>query len=303
MKNTALVMKITRGSLSDGPGIRTVVFLKGCNLRCQWCHNPEGISFDSQVMVYPEKCVRCRKCAERSPEEFVLDEFSAKHVGAVGESTVLCQENCPKSAIEIVGREMTPQQVFDEIARDRLFYSKSKGGVTFSGGECFLHIGFLEEVLILCKEHGITTALETALNTDFVGIQSLIDLVDLFIVDLKHMDNEKHLFYTGCENNRILDNVRKLFALHSNILFRVPLIPSVNDSVENLTATVDFVAALKGNGEKRVELLKYNDLARSKYEALQMPFVHFGTPQTQSQLEQICQFLKERNGVVEIFHN
>lgn len=303
MKNTALVMKITRGSLSDGDGIRTVVFLKGCNLRCRWCHNPEGISFESQVMVYPEKCVRCGKCAEISPGEFVLDELSAKHVGAVGESTVLCQENCPKSAIEIVGREMTPGQVFDEIVRDQLFYRKSKGGVTFSGGECLMQTDFLEEVLTLCKEQGISAALETALNTDFARIQPLIDLVDLFIVDLKHMDNAKHQFYTGCENTRILENVKKLFSLHSNILFRVPLIPTVNDGMENLAATVDFVAALKGNGEKRIELLKYNDLAKSKYEALQMPFVHFGTPQTQPQLDEICQQLKDRTSQVEIFHN
>ena len=303
MENTALVMKITRGSLSDGPGIRTVVFLKGCNLRCQWCHNPEGISCDSQVMVYPEKCIQCGKCAEISPGEFVLDASSAKHVGAVAESTVLCQENCPKSAIEIVGRKMTPGQVFDEIVRDKLFYRKSKGGVTFSGGECLMHISFLGEVLTLCREQGISTAIETALHTDFARIQPLMDLVDLFIVDLKHMDNAKHQFYTGCGNRRILENVKKLFSLHSNVLFRVPLIPTVNDGMENLTATVDFVAALKGSGEKRIELLKYNDLARSKYEALQMRFVHFGTPQTRRQLDEICQQLKDRTSQVEIFHN
>ncbi len=303
MKNTALVMKITRGSLSDGDGIRTVVFLKGCNLRCQWCHNPEGISFDRQVMVYPEKCIRCGKCAEISPGEFVLGESSAKHVGTVGESTMVCEKNCPKSAIEIVGREMTPRQVFDEIVRDKLFYSKSKGGVTFSGGECLMHIGFLEEVLTLCKEQGISTALETALNVDFTMIQPLVDMVDLFIVDLKHMDNDKHLFYTGCENTRILENIKKLFSLHSNVLFRVPLIPFVNDGMEDLIATVDFVAALKGAGERRIELLKYNDLAGSKYEALQTLFLHFGTPQTQAQLDKVCKLLKERTSEVEIFHN
>ena len=303
MKNTALVVKIARGSLSDGPGIRTVVFLKGCNLRCQWCHNPEGISFDRQVMVYPEKCIRCGKCAEISPGEFVLEESSAKHVGTVGESTMVCEQNCPKSAIEIVGREMTPRQVFDEIVRDKLFYSKSKGGVTFSGGECMMQTGFLEEILALCKAQEISAALETALNTDFARIHPLIDLVDLFIVDLKHMDNAKHQAYTGRENTRILENVKKLFSLHPNVLFRVPLIPTVNDDFENLTATVDFIAALKGNGEKRIEILRYNDLAGSKYEALKMPFVHFGSPQTQTQLDEICQQLKDRTSQVEVFHN
>lgn len=299
----ALVIKISRGSVSDGDGIRTVVFLKGCNLRCRWCHNPEGISFAQQVVLYPEKCIRCGKCAETAPGEFVLGEYGASYVGPFGEQTVRCAENCPVSAIEIVGTEMTAQEVFGEIRRDKLFYQKSGGGVTFSGGECLLQADFLEDVLELCKTEGISAAVETALNVDFEKLLPLVGLTDLFLVDLKHMDGEAHLHYTGCDNKRILENAKKLFACHGNVLFRVPLIPSVNDSVENLTATVKFVAALLGAGPKRVELLKYNDLAKNKYGALKLPFTQFGMPQSGEELDKICQMLNRQTNHVTVFHN
>lgn len=204
MPVTTKIFNIVRGSLHDGRGIRTVVYFKGCNMHCKWCHNPESIPFDSQILYASNKCIGCGICVQLCEEHHLLD--CNKHIYIKDGCIVCgnCVSNCPVNALELCGVYKSPQELLREILKDKHYYDTSSGGVTFSGGECLLHSSFLYEICRLCMENGISITIESALNVPWKNIELILPFVDSFYVDIKHMNESAHIYYTGCSNVQIL---------------------------------------------------------------------------------------------------
>lgn len=249
----AIIFDIERNSFVDGPGIRTTVFFKGCNLRCEWCHNPESHSFKKEILFYKNKCTECGRC-----KNLTLDskEFF-----------------CFNDAKEICGQEYTVDEVLGEVLKDKEYYKTSNGGVTFSGGECMLQIDFLKEILMKCKQNGIHTAVDTAGCVPWESFEKIIPYTDLFLYDIKTMDDEMHRKYTGVGNKLILENLAKLLGLCASVWIRVPVITGVNDSEEEMNKIKGF---LDVNGcPEKIELLPYHEMGEHKYTALGRTGKHF----------------------------
>ncbi len=267
----ALIFDIKRYAINDGPGIRMVIFLKGCNLNCAWCHNPEGISSVTERMYAPAKCIRCGTCVTActqnaltlTSEGIITDTKLCKLCGR-------CAEVCPTKAIELSGNQQTVAEIMVEIEKERIFFDQSGGGVTFSGGEPLLHAGFLIQLLDECGRRGIHRAVDTAGLADSTLLLEVARRTDLFLYDLKIMDSEKHKEWTGFPNEKILENLRILAKNGSNFIIRIPLIGGVNDDVINITETARFVSSLDGE-KKAVNLLPYHKIAQTKYGKLGRP--------------------------------
>ena len=262
---TALIFDIERSSYVDGPGIRTTVFFKGCNLRCAWCHNPESQSPCAQKMFYANKCTQCGKCLEVCP-----------HGGKRCDLCGKCALYCPNNAKEICGKEASVNEVLKEILKDQLFYEASGGGVTFSGGECMLQIDFLENILKACKENGIHTAVDTAGHVPFEYFERILPYTDLFLYDVKCIDSEKHKQYVGVENDRILDNLKRLLQSGASVWIRIPIIPTVNDTETELGQIKAFLDTYPT--PQKIELLPYHAMGEHKYNALGREATVFSTP-------------------------
>lgn len=242
----AIIFDIQRNSYVDGPGIRTSVFFKGCNLRCAWCHNPESQAQKPQLMFYKDKCIGCGRCKDVSD----------------GDTDFFCYNN----ARELCGREYSVDEVLSEILKDKMFYDASGGGVTFSGGECMLQIEFLTELLKVCKERDVLTAVDTAGHVRFEKFEQVLPYTDLFLYDLKCYDGEKHKQYVGVSNELILENYKKLLDRGATIWVRIPIIPSVNDTVEEMAAIRKFFD--KNGYPQKTELLPYHPMGEHKYAAI-----------------------------------
>ena len=266
------IFDIQKFSSIDGPGIRTTVFFKGCNLKCAWCHNPESQSPSTEMMLYKSKCTACGKClsvCQKGESECTL----------CGRCTVYC----PTRAREIVGREYGPSEVLEEIVGDKAFYDVSGGGVTFSGGECMLQIDFLSEILKRCKENGISTAVDTAGHVPYEYFERVMPQCDLFLYDVKCFDREAHKKYTGVYNDLILSNLKKLLQADAPLWVRVPIIPTVNDSVDEMKKIKDLIYS---NGTpKKVELLPYHSMGEYKYDGLGMKKQSFSVPSEEKMRE------------------
>jgi pyruvate formate lyase activating enzyme len=268
---TGLVFNIQKYSVQDGPGIRTTVFLKGCPLCCEWCHNPESQSARPQVIVLENRCIACGQCRETCT--FAATLGGAGPLPREIEGCTLCGEcvdACPTSARQIVGKRMAVDEVMDEITRDRIFYDDSCGGITFSGGEPLAQPAFLKELLIACHTRGLRTAVDTCGFACTDLILEIARLTDLVLFDLKLMDDARHRKHTGVSNAPILANLKALDQVHNRIWVRVPLIPGINDDTENLDATAHFVAAL--SGVQRVNVLPYHKTAVEKFRRLGMVY-------------------------------
>ena len=251
----ATIFNIERNSYFDGPGIRTTVFFKGCNLRCAWCHNPESQSPKPQMMFFKNKCTGCGKCKEKCPNNLELCELCGK-----------CTLYCPHDAREICGKEYTVDEVMREILKDKAFYDNSGGGVTFSGGESMLQIDFLEELLKACKQNGIHTAIDTAGHVPYESFESVLPYTDLFLFDVKCYDSDKHKKYTSASNELIFSNLRKLLKTNKTVWVRIPIIPTVNDTEEEMLAIKSFLYSCRA--PKKIELLPYHSMGEHKYIAL-----------------------------------
>ena len=251
----AMIFDIQRNSFVDGPGIRTTVFFKGCNLKCKWCHNPESQSPKPQIMFYKDKCTGCGRCIGITEKDM---DFI-----------------CFNDAKQICGCEYTVGEVFDIVQKDKHFYDTSNGGVTFSGGECMLQIDFLCEILKKCKAHNIHTAVDTAGGVPCVRFEKILPFTDLFLYDIKVFNNEKHKEFVGVSNELILSNLKKLFENGAKVLIRIPIIPTVNDSVDEMQNIKNFLAPYKPIA---VELLPYHKMGEHKYDALGMKMTSFAVP-------------------------
>ncbi|MBO5092679.1 MAG: glycyl-radical enzyme activating protein [Clostridia bacterium] len=258
----ATIFDIQRNSFVDGPGIRTTVFFKGCNLKCAWCHNPESQNTKSELMVYSNKCIQCGKCTEKCP-------YNLKNCDLCGKCALFCLQE----ARMICGKNYTVDEVVSEVLKDKAYYEGSGGGVTLSGGECMLQIDFATELLKECKKNNIHTAIDTAGNVPFEYFMRVLPYTDLFLYDIKCFDKSLHKKYTGVSNELILGNLKRLLSLKSNIWIRIPIIPSVNDNAGELLKIKDFIYK---NGEvEKIELLPYHKIGEHKYEALGMELHSF----------------------------
>lgn len=246
-----------RFAIHDGPGIRTTIFLKGCPLNCLWCHNPEGKRKELEFIWWKGKCISCRDCQNRCPKNAIsfpddslnVDKTECELCGA-------CADACHSQALKLVGQDMTVIQVMKEITKDSIFYDESGGGVTFSGGEPLMQPLFLDELLRAAKQSGIHTAVDTCGYVDSGILSAISRHVDLFLYDVKIIDDESHVKYTGVSNKLILHNLNKLCQEGRRIVIRFVLIPTVNDSIEDLMELAKFVSALKNARE--VDVLPYH---------------------------------------------
>ena len=266
-----LIFNIQRYSLHDGPGIRTTLFLKGCPLHCWWCHNPESQKQKIEFLYRKDRCIGCTACSHTCP----VNAITIKEVGLIRNEELCiqcgkCQQACFVDAIEWIGKEMTVHEVMDEIKRDILFYDESKGGITLSGGEPLMQPEFAIEVLKKCKAENIHTAVDTCGYAPWDILVEVQKYADLFLFDIKHMDNEQHKKYTGVSNRLILSNLKKLSLIHPNIVIRIPIIPGINDDHNNLYETGKFIASL---GIKQVHILPYHNIGIAKYQRMGLDYL------------------------------
>lgn len=268
-----IIFNTQKFSIHDGIGIRTLIFMKGCPLKCLWCSNPESQASGPEIMDVKSNCVGCGKCAALcenhavNPQSFDIDRSLC---GGCGK----CAEKCYANAKKIIGRELTVREAMEIIEKDRIFYTNSGGGVTIGGGEPTLQYEFVEELTRICSESNIHTAIETCGYGKWENIGGIFNYTDQIFFDLKVMDPKLHEKLTGVTNELILQNARKVAekALERNaeIIFRIPLVPGCNDSTENIQATGEFAASLDGN--IAVEILPYHDLGKDKYSWLNVSY-------------------------------
>ena len=293
MSLMATISNISRTSLHDGPGIRTVVYFKGCGLHCAWCHNPETLSAETEILYAPTKCIRCGQCVAACPDHHIIQVntmvFLRDGCQKCGSST----EACPSGAVSLCGKHYSVEDVMAQVRKDLHYYKQSGGGVTLSGGECLLHADFCAELLHHCKEAGIHTCIETALFVPWHNIEKVLPVCDFFYADCKIAAPEKHKQYTGQDNRLILENLQKLAdAAGKKVTVRIPLIPSVNDSAEDIQG---FVACLQPFAGKLagIEVLRYNNLAQGKYQQLEKDYTNFSNMQSDETLLAYCCALEE----------
>lgn len=272
------IFNIQRFTIHDGPGMRTELFLKGCPLRCPWCSNPESQNAFIEPGVYRKKCIshkKCGVCESSCPEEGVLNFYRGKLVSIDRSrctNCMECEKVCPSEAVKQWGKWMTVEECMKIIRKDKGYYDRSGGGVTVSGGEPLLQSDFVAELFEACHAEGIHTCCESTFCMDWKEIQKVLPYTDLLISDIKHMDSKIHKKYTGVPNTKILKNLKRLAKEGYEMVLRIPVIPQVNDDMDNIKATADFILEELGEKVRTLQLLSFMRLGVEKYESLGMPY-------------------------------
>ncbi len=292
MPKEALTFDIQRFSLHDGPGIRTLVFFKGCPLRCRWCQNPEGLSPHVEIAFYGNLCIGCGQCQGACPAEAITYNGKERIIRERCTRCGACAEVCYAEALRMVGRFYTPQALLREVLRDEPFYKTSGGGVTVSGGEPTMQLEALQEFLQLCKEGHLHTALETCGFASWETLEAILPYLDLILYDIKAVDARLHRELTRQDNARILDNLRRLAATGIPLIPRVPLIPTMTATEDNLTAIANLLQEL---GLTQIHLLPYHRLGESKLLRLDSPLQPLNLPSlSEGEKEWAASLFKER---------
>lgn len=262
----ANIFNIQKFSVHDGPGIRTTIFFKGCPLKCMWCHNPESQKNNKQMLYDKDKCVLCGTCVKVCHQKAIkienniltTDEDLCYHCG-------LCEIYCIPGARQVVGKDYTVDEIFKEALKDKVFYEQSNGGVTVSGGEPLIQVDFVEEFLKKLKKENIHTAVDTCGAVNFESFKRVAHYTDLFLYDIKLLNDEKHQFFTGLSNKLILENLKKLSHIHNNVNIRMPIIEGVNADEQHIAEAIFFIKSIN---IKKINLLPYHDIAKHKYKKL-----------------------------------
>lgn len=304
MTDKGIVFNIQRFTIHDGPGMRTEIFLKGCPLRCRWCSNPEGIKPYIQPGVYKKKCIskkNCGICETSCPEDSPLTFYRQKLVSidrTKCTNCMACENACPSEAIKRWGKVMTVDECMRAILRDRGYYERSGGGVTVSGGDPLVQSDFVAALFKACKEEKIHTCCESTFHADWEDIEKILPVTDLLISDIKHMDPAVHKEYTGVDNSRILENLKKLSLKGREMILRIPVIPGVNDDSENIEKTADFIVNELGENVRTLQLLSFMRLGVEKYQSLGMPYgmenVKFNRKSLQKRINEIADYFTDR---------
>jgi pyruvate formate lyase activating enzyme len=274
-ENSGLIFDIGRFRNADGPGIRTIIFFKGCPMHCKWCSNPFGLNQTQQLTVNRDRCTGCGRCVSICKQ--TVNSISNGKVSVNFKQCTLCGSciaQCQISCRTISGRFYTARELFEEVYKDIAFYRKNEGGVTLSGGEALLQHEVAIEVLRLCKANYLHTCLETCGFTKWEILQAAAQYCNVIFIDLKHMDSKRHQELTGVSNELILSNIQKLCEWSADqscrVILRIPVIPGYTDEEENLIKAAEFIARLAGAPE--VNLLPYHSLGESKYGMIGMEY-------------------------------
>ena len=259
------VFDIQRFSLHDGPGIRTIVFLKGCPLSCKWCSNPESQNMKPVIMYKKNECLHCGRCINACSRKAISFENKTFIDWSICTGCGECANACPAGALVVKGKTMTVQQLIRELKKDATTYRRSGGGITLSGGEPLVQYEFAAELLRACKAQGWDTAIETTGAGITEAVEKVIPYVDTVLLDIKHLDTEKHKKFTGIGNEQILKNAARISQISSTVV-RVPVIPGFNYSEEEIRAITEFAKMLRG--VRTIHLLPYHTFGENKYDLL-----------------------------------
>jgi pyruvate formate lyase activating enzyme len=278
LSEQGIIFNTQHFTIHDGPGIRTELFLKGCPLSCKWCGNPESFKTFIQPGVYNNKCIsheKCGMCEEVCPDKSML-EFTDGKLSSIDRNKctncLACYNVCPSDAIKQWGKSVSVEECMKEILKDKGYYERSGGGVTVSGGEPLLQSNFVTELFKACKKQGIHTCFESTFYGNWKEIEKVLPYTDLVISDIKHMDTNIHKKYTGVNNETILKNLKKFTREKRELILRIPIIPNVNDDMENIKRTADFILYELGGNVRTLQLLSFMRLGEEKYHSLGMPY-------------------------------
>ena len=288
------VLDIKRYAIHDGPGIRTTVFLKGCRLSCKWCHNPESQRERPEILYYVDRCTLCGACVSACEhgaigvmgDRLTLDQSLCVGCGA-------CVRVCPNGARELAGRAMSVEQVVSEVVKDTLFYEESGGGVTLSGGEPLMQAEFTRDIAVRYHELDIHTSLDTSGYAPEKELMKVAGTIDLFLYDIKVVDDAIHLAHTGVSNRGILRNLRMLDEMRKRIWIRFPLVPGVNDDEQSLSDLIDLIGSLRA--VEAVQVLPYHRAGEGKYRRLGREYAFLGTEEPSG--EDAAAYLAKETGL------
>lgn len=284
------IFNIQNYCISDGPGIRTVIFFKGCPLRCLWCENPESIYPLPQISFHESKCISCKKCQQACPLNVIDFESEYRIDWAVCDNCGKCAEVCTSEALEMIGRKMTVEEIMVEIRKESSFYSRSDGGVTISGGEPTLQYDFLVNLLKALKNESYHIVLETSGILQWNKLELLTRYVDIFYFDIKGIDATLHKINTGVDNDLILSNAYKLLEKKCNVVFRIPIIPEINYKTHQISLLDQFLTKVAA---KEIHLLPYHSFGEDKLKSIYTHQIQLGIPSTKPEhLENLSNALK-----------
>lgn len=311
IERKALIANIQKYNMHDGPGVRTLVFFKGCPLRCKWCANPESLERKYKVMYKRNSCVNCGACIPVCPAGIhSISRQTSMHevnrdIDCIG--CRKCEEVCPESALSISGEMKTISEILEVIEEDRMFYDLSGGGVTVGGGDPLAQPEAVANLLMACKQEGINTAVETSGYGRIEALLQVAEFTDLFLFDIKHIDSKRHYELTGVHNEQILNNLKELFQRRYNVKIRMPILKGINDSRKDIEGVIRFLLPYREyKNFKGIDLLPYHKFGVNKYNQLDLNYPMDGMPDlalTSEDMKSIEGWFQEHHLQVQILNH